>query len=94
MSTEPHVGNTPPTVLEDDYEIVSVESTVPPEHLAGTDWYCYVIRLGTNTIRGYRQGSLETVRQSAEAIVMRLNERRVGKRGRVHLEMSNHSKKS
>ena len=79
-------------MIEDDYEIVSVESTIPPEHMAGTGWHCYVIGQGTNTIRGYQQGSLEAVRQSAEEIVTRLNERRLGKRGLGYLDMSNHGK--
>lgn len=80
-------------MLEDDYEIVSVKSTVPPEHMSGAGWHCYVIEQGKNTIRGYKQGSLEMVRQSVEEIVARLNERRIGKRGRVHLDMTNHGKK-
>jgi len=70
-------------LIEDDYEIMSVESTDPPEHMGGIGWHCYVIGQGANTIRGYRQGSLETVRQSVEEIVARLNERRLGKRGKV-----------
>jgi hypothetical protein len=77
-------------LIEDDYEIVSVESTIPPEHMDGTDWHCYVIGQGTNTIRGYQQGSLEIVRQSVEEIVTRLNERRLGKRGLGYLNTSNH----
>jgi hypothetical protein len=80
-------------LIEDDYEIISVESTVPPEHMGGIGWHCYVIGQGANTIRGYRQGSLETVRQSVEEIVARLNERRLGKRGQVYLDMTNHGKK-
>jgi hypothetical protein len=79
-------------LIEDDYEIVSVESTVPPEHLGGTGWHCYVIAQGTNTIRGYQQGSLEAVRQSVEDIVARLNERRLGKRRLGYLDTSNHGK--
>ena len=80
MSTKLHVGNIPSTAQEDDYEIVSVESTIPPEPTGGTGWHCYVIGQGKNTIRGYQQGSLEAVRQSAEEIVTSLNERRLGKR--------------
>ena len=80
-------------MIEDDYEIVSVEWTVPPEHMGGTDWHCYVIEQGTNTIRGYQQGSLEIVRQSVEEIVTRLNERRLGKRGRFYQDRTNHGKK-
>ena len=58
--------------------------------MGGTGWYCYVIGQGTNIIRGYQQGSLETVRQSVEEIVTRLNERRLGKRGQVYVGMTNH----
>ena len=79
-------------MIEDDYEIVSVESTIPPEHMIGTGWHCYVIRQGTNTIRGYQKGSLEAVRRSVEEIVTRLNERRLVKRGLGYLDMSNHGK--
>jgi hypothetical protein len=79
-------------LIQDDYEIVSVESTMPPQQMTGTGWQCYVIRQGTNTIRGYQQGSLEAVRQSVEDIVTRLNERRLGKRGLGYLDTSNHGK--
>jgi hypothetical protein len=80
-------------LIEDDYEIVSVVPTGPPEHMVGTGWHCYVIGQGANAIRGYQQGSLDAVRQSVEEIVTRLNERRFGKRGRVHLDTTNHGKK-
>ena len=80
-------------MIEDDYVIVSVESTVPPEHLAGTGWHRYVIAQGRNTIRGYQQGSMDAVRLAVEEIVARLNERRLGKRGQVYLDTTNHAKK-
>lgn len=79
-------------MIEDDYQVLSVESANPPQHTGGIGWHCYVIGQGTNTIRGYRQGSLEAVRQSVEEIVTRLNERRFGKRGRVHLDLSSDGK--
>ncbi len=81
-------------MIEDDYVIVSVESTVPPEHMGGAGWHRYVIAQGSNTIRGYQQGSLETVKLAVEEIVTRLNERRLGKRGRVYLNTMNHGKKT
>ena len=62
--------------------------------MAGTGWHCYVIEQGENTIRGYRRGTTKAVTQSVEEIVERLNERRYGKRGRVHLKMSAQSKKA
>jgi hypothetical protein len=46
--------------------------------MVGTGWHCYVIEQGENRIRGYQ----------------RLNERRYGKRGRVHLNMSGQGKKA
>ena len=81
-------------MIEEDYEIVSVEPTDPPGDMDGTGWHCYIIEQGKNTIRGYQQGNIEAVRQAVEEIVARLNERRYGKRGRVHLDMSPKSKKS
>ena len=70
-----------------------MEPTVPPEHLAGTGWHRYVISQGGNTIHGYQQGSLETVQLAVEEIVTRLNERRLGKRGRGYQDRTNHGKK-
>ena len=55
--------------------------------MAGTGWQCYIIQQGENRIRGYQQGSIQAVRRAVEEIVVRLNERRYGKRGRVHLAM-------
>lgn len=81
------------TLVEDDYAIVSVEPTGPPENMDGSGWHCYVIEQGDNTIRGYRQGSLEAVRRSVEGIVAQLNERRYGRHGRAPLYISQHGKK-
>jgi len=81
-------------VITEDYEIVSVEPTEPPGGMVGTGWHCYVIEQGDNTIRGYQQGNIKTVRRAVEEIVARLNERRYGKKGRVHLTMSAKDKKA
>ena len=67
------------------FEIVSVRRTKPPYGFQGVDWYHYEIVQGTNTIHGYRQGNLAAVTSAVEQIVTQLNERRMGKRGRVHL---------
>lgn len=75
-------------MIEDEYKIVSVESTVPPEPMVGKGWYCYVIGQGENQIRGYKQGSLEAVRKSVEEIVLGLNERRFGSRARANAKKS------
>ena len=45
----------------------------------------YVIAQGANRIEGHRQGKLKAVTQAVEEIVAQLNERRLGKRGRVNL---------
>jgi len=79
-------------MIEKDYEIVSVEPADAPENMEGSGWHCYVIGQGANRIRGFRQGDLASVRSSVEEIVLRLNERRIGKRGRVHLDMSHRGK--
>ena len=75
-------------VTDNNYEIVSVEPTDAPADTVGTGWHCYVIEQGKNTIRGYQQGNVKTVTRAVEEIVARLNERRYGKSGRVHLTMS------
>jgi hypothetical protein len=81
-------------LIEEDYAIVSVKPTDPPGDMVGTNWYCYIIEQGENTIRGYQQGSIKSVTQAVEEIVARLNERRYGKKGRVHLTMSAPAKKA
>lgn len=77
---------------EEDYGIVSVEPVDPPGDTAGTGWHCYVIEQGKNTIRGYRRGNIQSVTLAVEEIVARLNQRRYGKFGRVHLTMSSQGK--
>ena len=79
--------------IEEKYGIVSVKPVDAPRGTVGTDWHCYVIEQGGNNIRGYRQGSIDTVTRAVEEIVVRLNERRRGKYGRVHLTMSSQGKK-
>ena len=80
--------------IEEKYGIVSVKPVDAPRGTVGTDWHCYVIEQGKNNIRGYRQGSIDTVTRAVEEIVVRLNERRRGKFGRVHLTMSSQKKKA
>ena len=79
--------------MEQSYEIVSVKRAKQvPEEMEGTNWHSYVISYeGTDSIQGYRQGSLESVTTAIEEIVAQLNERhsgRFGKRGRVHVVLS------
>lgn len=81
-------------MIENDYAIVSVEPADPPRGMEGTGWYCYIIEQGKNTIRGYKRGDVKSVTRAVEEIVVRLNERRYGKSGRVHLTMSSQGKKA
>ena len=81
-------------MANNDYEIVSVEPTNPPADTAGTGWHCYIIEQGKNTIRGYKRGDIKSVTRAVEEIITRLNERRYGRRGRVHLVMSLPHKKA
>jgi hypothetical protein len=72
---------------EEHYEIVSVRPTEPPADMDGSNWHRYEIVQGSNRIRGYRQGSLTSVKEAVRDLVFQLNERRAGRRGRVHLVM-------
>ena len=65
------------------YRVLSIVPTNPPIGAEGSGWFHYVIVQGDNLINGYRQGSLESVTYAIEENVELLNERRVGKRGRV-----------
>ena len=68
------------------YEIVSVRGTEPPPGVEGSNWHQYVIAFeGSDTIQGYQQGNLRTVTTAVEELVAQLNERHLGKRGRVNL---------
>lgn len=80
-------------MIDNDYEIVSVEPTDPPANTAGTGWHCYIIQQGGNTIRGYQRGNIKFVTEAVEEIVARLNARRYGKSERVHLIMTPQEKK-
>ena len=67
------------------FEMVSVRRAEAPPGAEEAEWYGYVIRQGTNTIRGCRQGSLAAVTAAVEAIVEKLNDRRLSKPGRTHI---------
>ena len=70
------------------YRIVSIQRAEPPSGGKGSNWHRYVIAFeGRNTIHGHRQGSLKAVTTVVEEIVAHLNERHLGKLGRVHLAL-------
>ena len=65
-----------------------IESVKPPAEGEGKYWCKYTIVQGTNTITGYRQGGVKAVKKAVGEIVADMNQRRMGKRGRVHLTPS------
>ena len=74
--------------IDDSFQVESIAKSEPPDGAEKDNWYRYVIIQGGNTIVGPRPGSLRSVTQAVEEVVGRLNERRFGKRGRVHLTSS------
>jgi hypothetical protein len=70
----------PGPARKEDYAVVSIAPSGSPRDMPGTDWHCYVITQGDNTIRGYRQGKIDSVTTFVAELVERLNERRLGKR--------------
>lgn len=75
------VAATPPK--GDPYEIMSIKPSDPPSGFDGSNWFKYKIAQGSNVIRGYRSGNKQSVTTAVNMIVVQLNERRLGKRGRV-----------
>jgi hypothetical protein len=65
--------------------MLSIRRAEPPPGTDSSDWHRYVIKQGSNTINGCRQGTLETVTEAVEEIVAQLNGRRLHNRGRVQL---------
>ena len=72
----------------DDYRVLSVVPVVAPGELSGSDWHCYTIGQGDNRILGYHQGDILSVGEHVRNLVFRLNERRLGGRGRVQLDLA------
>lgn len=74
--------------LGEPYELESVDKTDAPMEGDSGQWCRYTITQGANTITGYKKGSRTAVTKAAKVIVADLNERRTGRRGRVHLTSS------
>jgi len=63
-------------------EIVSIQRAQPPPSATGSIWHRYVIAfVGSNTIHGCRQGSLNIVTMEVEKIIGQLNNRHRNTRG-------------
>jgi len=73
------------TPNDEPFQLVSIQKASPPTGSEGSDWFSYRIAQCTNTITGYRQGSLTMIKASLHEIILGLNERRSLKRGRVQL---------
>ena len=72
-----------PKAMGQFYEIVSIQRAEPPPGGKGSYWYRYVIAFeGSNSINGYRQGSLKDVTSGVVDLVAQLNERHWNKRAR------------
>lgn len=74
--------------LGEPYELESVDKTEASMEGDNGVWCRYTITQGANTITGYKKGSRTAVTKAAKVIVADLNERRTGRRGRVHLTSS------
>lgn len=75
----------------ESFQLGQIERAKAPAGGNGEDWFRYTILQGPNTITGYRQGSQRAVTKAVKTIVVELNERRNGKKGRVHLTPSRKS---
>ncbi len=64
------------------FKIIELTKTDPPESDDERDWYRYVISQGDKPIIGLRQGSKRSVKEAIDEVVLRMNERRLGKTGR------------
>jgi len=76
---------TAPGRQDHPFELSSITRAEAPEGAGSASWYRYEIAQGRNEIVGLREGTLKAVTEAVADIVLRLNERRMGKAGRVHL---------
>ncbi len=76
MSTEDTQEEKKPTKSRlPKYNLISVEKSDAPKGLPEGNWHHYVIGQGSSRIEGYRPGSLKSVTEHAETVVLDLNER-------------------
>jgi hypothetical protein len=75
---------TPPTDASfwktQPFKIIELVKGDPPDADDDREWYRYVISQGDKPITGLRQGSRRSVKTAVDEVVLRLNERRMGKR--------------
>lgn len=61
------------------FRVVELTRTEPPDEEDDREWYRYVISQGDQPIVGMRQGSKRSVKAAVDELVLRMNERRLGK---------------
>jgi hypothetical protein len=59
-----------------EYHVLTIEKTTPPEGASNDNWHRYVIGKGTSRIEGKTSGSLYEVTRHAEIFVDDLNSRK------------------
>ena len=93
MVSNPAISSAEEPDLPDPFEIVSISAVTAPPGAAGADWHRYEISQGDNRIVGYRSGASGIVREAVELIVVRLNMRRMDRRGRVHVVLNSKTRR-
>ena len=78
---------------KEPFRIISVTKSEGPDGNDKEDWYRYVISQGNDPIIGLRRGTQESVLEAAEGVVFCLNERLIGKPGRVHVHYRKDTKR-
>lgn len=74
-----------PNWKSEPFKVVEVCKTEAPDGDSKGNWYRYVISQGSEPLIGVRKGSKKSVVEAANRVVMCMNQRRLGKMGRVHL---------
>jgi hypothetical protein len=64
------------------FKIIELTKTDAPDAEDTREWHRYVISQGDKPIVGLRQGSKRSVKMAIDEVVLRMNERRLGKTGR------------
>lgn len=63
------------TLNDNQYLVVSVEESEPPQGMTNGHWYRYVIGRGKSKIEGVKSGTLAAVRLHAQTFADDLNDR-------------------
>ena len=58
-----------------NYKVISVQSTSPPDGFSEGTWHRYIIGCGNSIMEGKSQGSLKQVTEHANELVEKINTR-------------------